>query len=72
MTNVVVIPRDLPAAGLCVEGAKEWMNLNGLSFRAFMREGLPVDVVRQTGCPLGEQACVAAELRTAEELSSGR
>lgn len=63
MSDIRVLPSDLPVAGLCVTGAREWFAKHNLDFRAFIREGTPVDVMRATGCPLAERACQAAEQR---------
>lgn len=69
MTEIRLLPCDLPAAGLCVTGARAWFNDNGLDFKAFIREGTPLEQIRATGCPKGELACQAAEARAA--LSEG-
>lgn len=66
MSDIRVLPVDLPHAGLCVSAARTWFTAHGLDFRAFLREGVPIDVARATGCPLAERACVAAERRVRE------
>lgn len=63
MSDIRVLPTDLPKAGLCVNGARDWFAKHGLDFRDFIKNGTPVDVMRATGCPLAERACLAAEKR---------
>lgn len=63
MTDIRVLPIDLPPAGLCVNGARTWFAQHGLDFREFIREGTPIEIMRATGCPLAERACQAAEQR---------
>lgn len=72
MTEIRVMPADLPTAGLCVTGARTWFANNGLDFKQFIREGTPVSEMRATGCPLGERACIAAEARAERETLNGR
>lgn len=63
MSDIRVLPTDLPMAGLCVNGARDWFAKHGLDFRDFIKNGTPVEVMRATGCPLAERACQAAEKR---------
>lgn len=63
MSEIRVLPQDLPAAGLCVTGGRKWFHEHNLDFREFMSVGTPIDVMRATGCPLAERACIAAEAR---------
>lgn len=63
MSDIRVLPADLPTAGLCVNGARDWFAKHGLDFRDFIKNGTPVDVMRATGCPLAERACQVAEKR---------
>lgn len=65
--EIKVLPRDLPAAGICMTGAAEWFKRHDLDFRDFIHNGIAVSVVMQTGCPLGERACQAARKRVADE-----
>lgn len=68
--TIFVKPQDLPKAGLCVTGAKEWFRQYNLDFKEFIfGEGCPVEVMRAAapGDPLGERACLEAEARNARE-----
>ena len=70
--TVRMLPQDLPAAGLCVTGARRWYHQHGLDFETFLREGTPVEELRATGCPLAERACLEAEARVNAEDADGR
>lgn len=63
MTEIRVLPCDLPAAGQCITGGRRWCAANGVDFKQFLAEGIPVGVLRATGCPLAEMVCQAAEER---------
>lgn len=65
--EIRVLPIDLPPAGLCVTGARDWFAEHNLDFREFIREGTPISVMRATECPLAERACVVAENRAKGE-----
>lgn len=40
----------------CPAGLKTWFRLHGLDFRAFLREGIALDVLTATGDQLAQQA----------------
>lgn len=71
MSEVIVHPRDLPPAGLCVSGARDWFAAYGRPdlFKEFIKHGLPVSVFRSFNDALAERACVSAEQRAAREQS---
>ena len=72
MTEVFVLPCDLPAAGQCLPGARRWCTANGVDFKQFLAGGISVSVLRATGCPLAEMVCQAAEERVRlEGVTSG-
>lgn len=73
MTNpVLVTPRDVAAAGLCISGARQWATARGVDFATFLKEGLSVDELREANCPLCNRACDQAEARAAKELNNGQ
>lgn len=61
--DIRVFPRDVAAAGLCMAGAREWGILYNFSLTEFIKEGLPIEQLRATNCPLCLRACVKAEER---------
>ena len=44
--------QDIRDAAYCTRGAKRWFDEHGLDFRQFLKEGLPEDVLKKTGCGL--------------------
>lgn len=40
---------DVRKAGNCVKGARRWFELHDLDFLAFVRDGLPAEVLLATG-----------------------
>lgn len=65
--DIQVLPRDVAAAGLCMSGAREWGTLYGFSLSEFLKNGLPIEQLRATGCPLCLRACAQAEKRVRGE-----
>ncbi|MCR6497102.1 hypothetical protein LJB71_14800 [Thermomonas sp. S9] len=47
--DVTVTIAHVRAAGMCVHGARTWFARHGLDFRAFLREGIPAQVMLATG-----------------------
>lgn len=72
MTDIMVLPCDLAPVGLCLAGARRWCSSNNVDFKQFVNEGIPVSVLRATGCPLAERACQAAEERVRQEVERGQ
>ena len=59
---VVVRIEHVTQAGMCVRGAKVWMQRHGLDFRRFLAEGYPVETIEATKDALGlKVAAVARE-----------
>ena len=50
-----------------MSGAREWGILYGFSLAEFMKDGLPIEQLRATGCPLCLRACAQAEARARGE-----
>lgn len=40
---------DVRRAGYCVSGIRRWFEAQDLDFRAFVKEGLPVETLAATG-----------------------
>lgn len=53
MSDLIVLPRHLPAAGLCVQGARAWFKRYGLSFEDFRRGKITAAEIEATGDALG-------------------
>jgi len=47
-------------ANLCTRGAKAWFDSQGLDFRAFLDEGLPVETLEALQDALADRVCAAA------------
>lgn len=60
MAEARVYLRHLRAARFCVSGAKGWAERNNLNWKD-LKTGVPVSVLRATGCALAEQICQIAE-----------
>jgi hypothetical protein len=55
--NPNVTIEDVRAAGYCVSGARTWFRQHGLSFRDFMREGVPISTLEATGDAIALRMC---------------
>lgn len=53
---------------ICVDGAKRWWDRKGLSWNDFIANGIPGQVLLDTGCALAARVVRAAEL----EAENGR
>lgn len=69
MSGVRVMPCDVKAAGYCHQGLREWAKAHNFVIGRGFIDGVPVEDIRATGCPLGEKICQAAEARVAKEMS---
>ena len=61
MTELVVMPRHIRAAKICMKGAREWHKAHGLEWSDCVTKGTPVSFIDSTGCPIAARA--AAEAR---------
>ena len=53
-------PRHMRAAGLCARGSREWCKHNGISWNAFLTEGIPASVLEATRDPIVAKLAAAA------------
>lgn len=67
-SGVMVTVAHLREAKLCSRGAKQWFDRNGMDFKAFLIEGLPVETVEAIGDSLGALVAKIARDEAAEEL----
>ena len=49
LASVMVRPKHVRAAGLCMKGAKPWIERHGMDWRTFVRVGIPADQALATG-----------------------
>ena len=68
MTEVQVFPRHARDAGLCISGAKTWIEEHGFNWRDFVRNGLPASVLVATNDDLAMRTVEAAR----KEAENGR
>lgn len=55
--------RDVRAAGLCHRGSREWCAANGIDWSLFLTEGIPAQVLLDTGDPIVARVVEAARAR---------
>lgn len=55
MTDPVIRIADIRAAGFCVKGARNWFELHGLDFKAFLRDGMPASTLIEKGDGLAKK-----------------
>lgn len=53
--------QHIRAANLCTRGARVWFRNRGWSWTDFLRDGLPVERLRETGDALAMRVADAAE-----------
>lgn len=65
MTEVLILPEDIGAAGFCMRGMREWTKTYGVTHLMddLLKAGVPVSKIRAVNCPLGNKVCDAAEKR---------
>lgn len=51
----IITIADIRKTGHCVRGAGQWFALQGLDFKAFLKNGLPASVLLATGDELARQ-----------------
>lgn len=56
--------RDVRAAKLCCGGARAWFRNHDIDWRAFIEQGVPANVLADTGDPLALRVVAAAEQRS--------
>ena len=61
------IVKDLPAAGLCTKGGRTWFTAHGLDWSDFVKNGISLEILAGTACPLAARVIAAAESRIASE-----
>lgn len=49
MQHVRTVPGLGPRPGLCARGARAWFHRHGIDWGAFLRDGVPADVLLATG-----------------------
>lgn len=69
MSNIKATKHDIVPAGLCMPGAKEWFTQNGLQdqWRGFIKDGIDIDTLSATGCPLAAKVVAQALIRQGVE-----
>jgi len=65
MSEVRVTMRHVRQCKMCSRGARAFFDRHGLDWTEFLRAGLPVEVIEQTGDAMALQ--VAAAVRTEQE-----
>lgn len=60
MSGVMVTMRHVRQTHMCSRGARNFFRRHGLDWDLFLREGIPVEVVEQTGDAVALQAARAA------------
>ena len=58
---VTVTMADVRRSGMCARGARVFFVRHNLDWPAFLRTGLPANVLRDTGDAMAIQVCEAAE-----------
>lgn len=43
MSKVILTVGDVQSSGYCVRGTRRWCLNNGIDFKKFVREGLPIE-----------------------------
>ena len=67
---VVIYPRHIRAAGLCMSGARRWFPRHGMTFEACRRGEVTADMLDATGDTFAAQ--VSALARQEMEVTNGR
>ncbi len=62
--------RHMRAVGLCHSGSRMWCEANGIDWKDFVKNGIPVRVLRDSGDPIVARLVTAAEEEKAK--SDGR
>ncbi len=60
-TDVLVTIAHVRAAGMCVHGARAFFARHGLDFRAFLRDGIPAQVLLATGDAMARRVVEVAQ-----------
>lgn len=60
-----VYVRHIRAAKICMKGSRMWFERHGYSWNDFLTNGIAVEIVEATGCPIAARA-VAEVYREAE------
>jgi hypothetical protein len=55
--------QDARAAGFCGKGARAWCAKNGVDWKLVLSEGVPAQVLLETGDPLAARVVAAARAR---------
>lgn len=71
MEKVIVTMADVRAVQQCSGGARKFFNRYNLDYGAFLRDGVPADVLRRTGDALAEPAIENAERRMQAQNREG-
>jgi hypothetical protein len=58
--QITVTIQHVIDAGMCVRGAKVWMQRHNLDFRKFLNEGYPVEQIEAINDALGQKVCDVA------------
>ena len=58
-----VTMRDCLRAGFCATGTRAWMRAHGYDYRAFVRNGLPVEEMAKWGDAQADMTVAAARER---------
>lgn len=61
--RIMVRMEHVRQARMCSHGAREFFKRHGLDWAAFLREGLPVEVIEATGDAMALQVAEAARGR---------
>jgi hypothetical protein len=65
--RVKVTIRHVRALYMCTRGARRWCNRYGLDWREFLRHGIPVELLRQSGDAQAIALCDLAEAEANEQ-----
>lgn len=60
ISGIIVRPRHIREAKLCMSGGRDWFAHHGLSWSTFVHEGYPVETIEGTGDALGQQVAAVA------------
>lgn len=67
------VPNFNGALGFCARGGRLWARQQGLDWAAFVREGLPAEVLEATGDPMALRLVAHARAQlVAAEVSDGQ
>ena len=65
--KIIVTIQDLRAARLCFQGSRPWLARHGLSWQAFLANGIEAKVLEATGDALALRVIAQAQARVARE-----